>query len=310
MTSSDARLNRRAALGRIAALGAAAVLPRAFAAATPERLYRRIPVSGEQVPTIGMGTWRTFNVGTSESLIADRCEVLARLIEAGGTMVDSSPMYGSAEAVVGDCSARNAPPPDWFPVTKVWTSSADEGVKQIERSFALWRVETFALFQVHNLVGWRHHLPLLREMQQEGRIRYVGITTSHGRRHDELEDLMRSEPLDFVQLTYNLADRDAEERLLPIARDRGIAVIANRPFRRGALILRLAGHPLPAWAAEIGCDTVPQFLLKFIISHPDITCAIPATSRVDHMVENMQAMLAPLPDREMRGRMIEWLEAA
>ena len=303
-------MERRDLLLGAASLGGLLAVSRAPMVFSGEPLFRRIPISGELIPAIGMGTWQTFNVGTNPSLLDGRCRVLSRLFESGGRMVDSSPMYGTSESVVGHCAERIGHPADYLPATKVWTDSAEQGARQIAESFRLWRVDRFALFQVHNLVGWRSHLPLLRELRQAGRIRYIGVTTSHGRRHKDLLDIMRNEPLDFVQLTYNLADREAEQGLLPVAAERGIAVIANRPFRRGVLIDRLAKHPLPAWAAQIGCRTVAQFLLKFIISHPAVTCAIPATSREDHMVENMGAMLAPLPDDAMRRRMVQWLESA
>ena len=308
MTSPEAGgFSRRRFLAGVAATGAGLAIPRVGSAAP---IHKTVPVSGEPIPAIGMGTWQTFNVGRVTQLRDARCEVLARFFATGGAVVDSSPMYGSAEAVIGYCSERTDTPENYFPITKVWTSSASEGDQQIRDSFDLWGVDRFALYQVHNLVGWRDHLPRLREMQSAGRIGYVGVTTSHGRRHRELETLMRNEKPDFVQLTYNLADRQVEERLLPLAMDRGIAVIANRPFRRGALIDRLLNNPLPAWAADIGCDNLPRFLLKFIISHPAITCAIPATSRVDHMDENMGAMRGPLPDARQRRAMVHWLESA
>ena len=308
MTSPDSTgFSRRRFLVSAALAGAAAAIP---GTGNAREVHRAIPSTGETIPAIGMGTWQTFNVGNVKPLRDARCDVLSRFLSAGGTMVDSSPMYGSSEAVLGYCATKNGVPESYFPITKVWTSSTSEGEQQIQDSFDLWGLDQFALFQVHNLVGWQDHLPRLRALKDEGRIRYVGITTSHGRRHAELEAIMDSEPLDFVQLTYNLADRQAEERLLPLAMERGIAVIANRPFRRGALIDRLANTPLPAWAADIGCDNLPQFLLKFIISHPAITCAIPATSRVDHMDENMGALLEPLPDDRQRQNMIRWLESA
>ncbi len=308
MTSPEsAGYNRRRFLVSAALASAAVTLPRTGNA---KEVHRAIPSTGESIPAVGMGTWQTFNVGGVKPLRDARCEVLSRFFAAGGTMVDSSPMYGSSEAVLGYCASKSDVPESYFPITKVWTSSTGEGEQQIQDSFDLWGIDQFALFQVHNLVGWQAHLPRLRELKDEGRIRYVGISTSHGRRHAELEAIMSSEPLDFVQLTYNLADRQVEERLLPLAMERGIAIIANRPFRRGALIDRLAHVPLPAWAADIGCDNLPQYLLKFIISHPAITCAIPATSRMDHMDENMGALLEPLPDERQRQQMIRWLESA
>ncbi len=166
------------------------------------------------------------------------------------------------------------------------------------------------MFQVHNLVAWKTHLPYLQELKRQGKIRYVGVTTSHGRRHDEIAEVMRTQSLDFVQLTYNLQDREAEKRLLPMARDLGIGVIVNRPFRRGALFERLRTRTLPVWAKEFDCDNLAQFMLKFVVSHPAVTCAIPATSQVSHMIENMGAQTGRLPDSETRKRMIEWFEAS
>jgi diketogulonate reductase-like aldo/keto reductase len=252
---------------------------------------------------IGMGTWITFNVGDDPHALDVRTDILRTFFAAGGGMIDSSPMYGSAEAVLGKVLGRLDYPPGLFSATKVWTRSVDDGPAEIAASQRLWGVRRMDLFQVHNLLAWEGHLETLARMKAEGRLRYVGVTTSHGRRHRELEQIMASQPLDFVQLTYNIADRDAEARLLPLARERGIAVIANRPFRRGDLVRQAQRHPLPGWAAEIGCDNWPQVLLKFIVSHPAVTCAIPATSQVAHMRENMGAARGPLPDAAMRRRM-------
>jgi diketogulonate reductase-like aldo/keto reductase len=193
---------------------------------------------------------------------------------------------------------------DVFSADKVWTGSAADGPPQIEASRRHWGVARFDLLQVHNLLGWRSQLPLLFEMKAAGRLRHVGVTTSDGRRHAELESLMRSQPLDFVQLSYNLLDREAEARLLPLARERGIAVLVNRPFRRGALLDALQRHPLPGWAAELGCDGWAQAALKFIVSHPAVTCAIPATTQPAHARQNLGAALGPLPDAALRRRMV------
>jgi diketogulonate reductase-like aldo/keto reductase len=300
------KLSRRSILASLCAAGGACLLPRAAVAESPI-LKRAIPASGELVPAVGMGTWITFNVGPNRPLRDERLEVLQAFFEAGGTVIDSSPMYGSSEEVVGDCLRRlSAAKP--FAATKVWTPLQALGVRQIESSRALWGLDTFDLMQVHNLLNWESHLATLREEKARGRLRYVGITTSHGRRHEELEALMRSEPIDFVQFTYNILDREAEERLLPLAADRGLAVIINRPLRGGELIDTLARHPLPAWAGEIDCANWAQFLLKFIVSHPAVTCAIPATSRVDHMQENMGALYGRLPDAAMRARMVRHVE--
>jgi diketogulonate reductase-like aldo/keto reductase len=218
-------------------------------------------------------------------------------------MIDSSPMYGSSQAVIGHGLARLGMPSALFSADKVWISSGTQGPEQIEESRAHWGVRRFDLLQVHNLLAWEDHLQTLLAMKADGRLRYVGITTSEGRRHEELEQIMASRPIDFVQVTYNVLDREVEGRILPLAQERGIAVIINRPFQQGALIRRVERHPLPAWASEVGAATWAQLILKFIVSHPAVTCAIPATSKVAHVVENMAAATGPLPDAAMRRRM-------
>ena len=262
-----------------------------------------IPSSGEAVPLVGLGSWITFNVG-NDRVARDACaEVMRAFFLAGGRLIDSSPMYGSAQEVIGYGLKKLGRPADLFAADKVWIADGDEGRAQIETSRRLWGIPRFDLMQVHNLLSWQAHLPTLFAMKGAGQLRYVGITTSHGRRHDELERIMAGQPLDFVQLTYNLIDRDAEQRLLPLARERGIAVIVNRPFQQGALLDRLGRRPLPLWAAEIDCTSWAQFALKFIISHPAVTCAIPATTNVAHVRENMGAASGRLPDQAMRARM-------
>lgn len=302
---AKSRLNRRHFL-QLAA-GTAAVLggPPWATAVKRAPLTKPIPSTGEQLPVIGMGTWITFNVGNDPKALAVRTEILRAFFAAGGGMIDSSPMYGSAEAVLGRVLPRLEDTQGLFSATKVWTGSGAAGPIEIAESRRLWGVERFDLLQVHNLLAWQAHLETLKEMKAEGRLRYIGVTTSHGRRHDELERIMRDEPIDFVQLTYNIVDREAEQRLLPLAQERGIAVIANRPFQRKQLIYRAEGQPLPGWAAEIDCQSWAQALLKFIVSHPVITCAIPATSQVAHMRENMAAAAEPLPDEALRRRMAQ-----
>jgi diketogulonate reductase-like aldo/keto reductase len=255
------------------------------------------------IPVVGLGTWITFNVG-EDLVLRDACkDVMAAFFEAGGRMIDSSPMYGSSQPVIGYGLERLGRRDALFSAEKVWTSSAENGPAQIERSRRYWGVPRFDLVQVHNLVAWRAHLQTLSKMKAAGQVRYLGITTSEGRRHDLFEEIMRSQPIDFVQLTYNIVDREAEGRLLPLAADRGIAVIVNRPFREGALTRRLEGKPLPKWTTDIDASTWAQFILKFIVSHPSVTVAIPATTSVDHVRENMAAASGPLPDRAMRERM-------
>lgn len=292
-------MNRRNFLSAIAA---AIVSSRAHPA---DLLTKEIPSTGVRIPVVGMGTWITFNVGDDRRARDDRTEVMRALFAHGGGMIDSSPMYGSSEEVVGYGLRRLGPTPGLFSATKVWTSSASEGREQVETSRRLWGIDRFDLFQVHNLVGLRPHLEMLFAMKEAGRVGHVGVTTSHGRRHDDLEDVMRSEPIDFIQITYNAADREAERRLLPLAAERGIAVIANRPFRGGALIDRMNREPLPGWASEIDCRNWAQILLKFIVSHPAVTVAIPATMRVDHVRENMGAAQGMLPDAALRKRIAD-----
>jgi diketogulonate reductase-like aldo/keto reductase len=290
---------RRALLGGLAA---AALLGGAPGRAGPARLSKPIPSSGEALPAIGLGTWIVFNVGDDPAARASSAEVMRALFEGGGAMIDSSPMYGSSQAVVGEGLRRLGPAARPFSADKVWTSSGARGPAQIEETRRRWGVERFDLLQVHNLLAWEAHLATLQAMKADGRLRYVGITTSEGRRHDEFERIMRSQPLDFAQLTYNPADREAERRLLPLAQERGIAVIANRPFREGALTQALRRQPLPAFAAELRCASWATLILKFIVSHPAVTCAIPATARVDHMRENLAAMADPQPDEALRQR--------
>jgi len=284
-------------VGGVATLGSFA---HAAPAAPP--LRKTIPSSGESIPAIGMGSWRTFDV--DPSLQASRTAVLGAFFDDGGSVIDSSPMYGRSQAVIGRALGDLGRAATVFAADKVWMEGRDAGRRQIALASERWGVERFSLLQVHNLVDWRVHLETLFEMKARGRLAYVGVTTYAGLRHDEVGQIMLSQPIDFVQLTYNLADREAETRLLPLAAEKGIAVIANRPFREGDLIRSFAGKPLPAVAAEIGAANWAQYLLKFIVSHPAIACAVPATRRTDHMRENMGAVAGPVPDQAMRGEML------
>ena len=277
---------------------------------TSKLITRAVPPRGpviDALPVIGLGSWITFNVGDDAAGRANALEVMRAFFAAGGRLIDSSPMYGSAQAVIGAALAQLGSPKALFGADKVWTSG--DGPKQIERTRAQWGVPRFDLLQVHNLTDWERQLPLLLEMRAAGRVRFVGITTSEGRRHAEMERVMRTHPIDFVQLTYNIRDREAEQRLLPLAAERGIAVIANRPFQQGALIDWAKRHPLPPWSQEIDCTNWAQFLLKFIVSHPALTCAIPATSQVSHLHENMGAVRGRLPDAAFRRRMVSYIES-
>jgi len=309
MTPPGPKYARRDFLRLMAAAGAAALLRPLTGAAQPHDVMTRpIPSSGEALPVIGLGSWITFNVGDDPAARQNCAAVMEAFFAAGGAVIDSSPMYGSSMDVIGYGLAKLGRRETVFAADKVWTPFMTDGAAQIDESRRRWGIRRFDLMQVHNLVDWEDHLPLLFEKKADGEVRYVGITTSEGRRHSEFEEVMRRHPLDFIQVSYNIRNRTVEERILPLARDRGMAVIANRPFQQGSLIDWAERHPLPDWAAEIDCVNWAQFLLKFIISHPAVTCAIPATSRVDHVRENMGAATGDLPDAIMRRRMIAYVE--
>ena len=292
-------MDRRRALGFLSAGVAAIALP---AAAYAQSLSARaIPSSGERLPLVGLGTWLTFDVSDAPSRRA-RGEILRAFFDQGGRLVDSSPMYGASEDTLGAAMPPNAAA--LFAASKVWTVGALAGRRQMENSRALWRVKRFDLLQVHNFLDWEAHLATLAQMKAEGRVRYIGVTTSHGRRHDLAERIMRREKIDFVQFTCNVNDTRAEP-LFAIAAERGIAVIVNRPFDGGEVFGARTAKPLPGWGAELGCATWAEALLKWVISQPGATCAIPATSKVAHLRENMRAMAGPLPDAAMRRRIAE-----
>ena len=300
-------LNRREFLQYLALLGAFPLMGAVQARKMPEHTDV-IPSSGELIPAIGLGSWITFGIEPDdEEEMAQRERIMREFLGRGGGMLDSSPMYGNAQDVIGRCIKRIGHHDGLFSATKVWVQGERQGLLQMRRSQDFWGLPRLDLMQVHNLLDWETHLPTLYAMKAEGQIRYVGVTTSHGRRHSELASIMREKELDFVQFTYNVLDREAEEVLLPLAADRGIAVIINRPFQRGGLFDYVGNRPLPDWAGDIDCTSWAQFFLKFIISHPAVTCAIPATSRVDHLVENIGVGYGPLPDQTMRMEMAEYL---
>ena len=303
------KLSRRRFLQGLAAASTALVVKHGHSAAISSRHSRIIPSSNERIPVVGMGSWLVFAIDPDdENELASREAVIREFLKRGGGMIDSSPMYGVAQDVIGRSLKRIDDHSGLFSATKVWTHGNRQGMLQMEDSRLLWNLLHFDLMQVHNLMGWQTHLPNLYDMKDEGEIRYVGVTTSHGRRHEDMIDVMRSQPLDFVQFTYNLLDREAEDYLLPLAADRGIAVIINRPFQRGGLFKKFGRYKLPKWAADIDCENWAQFFLKFIVSHPAVTCAIPATSRVDHLQQNMAAAYGRLPDLAMRKEMVKYVE--
>jgi len=275
------------------------------AVASDQRLpiERPIPSSGELVPVMGMGTSRTFDTAADAESLAKLSQVMQAFFDGRGTVIDSSPMYGNAESRVGDVLRAMQQPPKLFAATKVWTTGREQGIAQMDESARRMHVPRFDLIAVHNLKDWKTHLATLKAWKKEGKVRYIGITTSHGRDHDQLLDIMRSEPLDFVQFSYNLEDRVAEQALLPVAQERGIATMINRPYQRGALFGKIRGHALPEIAAELDCSSWGQFFLKFILGHPAVTCIIPATARANHMADNMQANFGRIPDAAQREEM-------
>ncbi len=283
---------------------AAAGLVRASVAAEARSpaLLRPIPSGGEQLPVIGMGTSRTFDVGEDAASRSPLAAVLEEFLAGGGRLIDSSPMYGRAEQVTGDLLRDARATSRVFTATKVWTEGREAGIAQMNQSLARFGVERLDLMQVHNLKDWRTQLATMREWKAAGKIRYLGITTSVASQYDEFEAVMRAEALDFVQLNYSIGEREAEATLLPLARERGIATLINRPFMRGQLFRRITGRPLPSYAADIGCASWAQLFLKWIIAHPAVTCVIPASAKAHHMQDNMAAGFGALPDEALRQR--------
>lgn len=309
----NSRFTRRQTLQLMGAALAAASMPaRKLLADTGPLRQKTVPGTDQKFPVIGMGTWQTFNVGSDPQLLEARTQVVREFFRLGGGLVDSSPMYGSAPDVMGYALEQLGTPESLFPAEKVWSPAGGSAREQVAELAGRWGIKVFDLVQVHNLTDWREHLAALQAMKAEGKIGYVGITTSHGRRHADFERVMESEDIDFVQLTYNITHRQVESRLLPLAREKGLAVIANRPYDGGGLIkgLKRRGEKLPQWAVEeCGCRTWADFLLKFIVSHPAVTCAIPATTQVDHMTENMLAGHGALPSASARERMLAYIQS-
>lgn len=304
------KLSRRHMLKLLAGVPAMAVMPPVHAADAP--LKRAIPKSGELLHAVGLGTARTFDIGSDAQARAAAREVLARFVKAGGQVVDSSPMYGSAESVVGDLASDLGVGKSLFLATKVWTSGREAGMRQMEESMQRMKTLTLNhgamdLMQVHNLVDVHTQLKTLREWKAQGKIRYLGITHYHEGAYADLERLIKSEHLDFAQFNYNIVTTAAEARLLPVCAEYKTAVLVNKPFEEGALFRLVKGKELPKWAAEFDCDSWARFFLKFILSHPAVTCAIPATRNPDYLVDNMGAALGRLPDAAMRRRMVQYM---
>lgn len=297
---------RREFLGLLGAAGAGVALPGLLRAAPGDSLITRpIPGTGERLPAVGLGTWRGLSLANRDN--ARR--ILRRFLELGGTVVDTSPMYADAEEAIGTVGAGLEALDELFLATKVWTDGQKAGRAQIEQSFDYLEKPVLDLIQVHNLRDWRAHLETLRALKAEGRVRYLGVTHYVTGAHDELEQVVRERDVDFIQVNYNLRVRDAAERLLPAARDRGVAVLVNRPFEGGSLFSRVKGRELPGWAGEIGCSSFAQIFLKYVLGHPAVTCPIPGTDDPEHLEDNMGAARGPVPDAAQRRRMETWFDA-
>jgi len=302
--------SRRQWLSDIALAGLAAGIGNFPAGLSAQSIHRRpVPADGRHIPLIGLGSWLTFDVPPEDPRRETCLQVIKAFFEAGGGMIDSSPMYGYSQDVIGESLRALNFPASPCSATKVWIPGGSVGQRQMELAAELWGVERFDLLLVHNLLDWETHLKWLVEWRESGRVGYIGVTTSHGRRHADLKQVIRTEPVDFIQLTYNIMNREADRQLLPLAMEHGKAVVINRPFAGGSLFRRVAGKPLPEWVSEIDCNSWAQFFLKYIVSHPAVTCAIPATSRVDHLQENMAVLTGRLPGPEMRREMADYFDA-
>ncbi len=303
-------ISRRDMVKTLCAAGTSLVLPtRISFAEQAAAIERAIPSTGETLPAVGMGSSRTFDVSLDDTTRTQLGEVLQRFFDHGGALIDSSPMYGSAESVLGELLQDVKNEGALFAATKVWTDGKESGIQQMRQSMERMRVDRFDLMQIHNLRDWKIHLQTLKDWKEQEKIRYIGITTSNNRAHDELVGALEAERFDFVQFSYSIGNRESERRLLPMAKDRGIATLINRPFQRGQLFQKVKGRPLPDWVGEFDCVSWAQFFLKFVLSHPTVTCAIPATSKPRHMVDNMAASFGRLPDEAMRQRMIAYMDS-
>jgi len=300
---------RRRTLKCLAATGLSSLLPMTLFAQTGKNplIKRAIPKGGELLPVVGIGTYQTFDVGPNAPERAELKQVLLEFAASGGSIIDSSPMYGEAERVVGDLTGELGNRDRYFFATKVWTRGRDAGIREMERSLQLMRTTRMDLMQVHNLLDLDVHTRTLKAWKADGKIRYLGITHYHSGAYADLEKLIKTNTYDTVQFNYSMSEREAETRLLPACSDAGVAVIVNRPFAQANLFGRVKGKPLPAWASEFDCVSWAQFFLKYLLGHPAVTCVIPGTRRVAHLKDNMQAGMGRLPDAAQRKRMLEYL---
>jgi len=303
------RISRRDWLTLATALTFGGRMALGQAAGSPKLLARPIPKTGEAIPAVGLGTWQVFDVAGSTEELSQAREALKVFFGHGGRVIDSSPMYGSAESVAGQLATELGIASKLFVATKVWTSGRDAGIRQMEDSMRKLRVERLDLMQVHNLLDARTHLATLREWKIAGRVRYLGVTHYHAGAHADLEKMIAPGDIDFVQVNYSLAEPEAERRLLAVAAESRTAVIVNRPFAEGSMFRRVQGKPLPDWARDIGCASWAQFFLKWILSHPSVTCAIPGTRNPKHAADNLAAAAGPLPDAATRRRMASYFNS-
>jgi diketogulonate reductase-like aldo/keto reductase len=306
-TPYNATMTRREVAKLLGGTAAAAVLPSTTRAASESStmLTRTIPSSGEKLPVIGLGTWRTFDVDLTSDTRRTLEEVLRLLVKLGGRVIDSSPMYGRAEGVIGELTSALGIRDKLFLGTKVWTQGKENGIKSMERSMALLRTNRIDLMQVHNLLDVQTHLATLRQWKEQGRIRYLGVTHYDSSALPQIENILKTEKLDFLQINYSLMEREAEQRVLPLAQERGVAVIVNRPFGAGDLFDKVRSKPLPDWTGDFDCRSWAQFFLKWIVANPAVTCAIPATGKPQHLEDNLQGGFGRLPDPNARRRMVE-----
>lgn len=301
-------MNRRESLKKLTLAGMAISASPLLSFPMNQIKHRIIPSTKESLPMVGLGTWQTFDVGADSSEREPLKEVLKMLVSQGGSVIDSSPMYGNSESVVGELSSELDINKKLFIATKVWTSGKENGIRQMEDSFKLLRRDQIDLLQIHNLVDWQTHLSTLREWKDQGRIRYIGLTHYTDSAHGTIESIISKNQIDFIQINYSVNRRNAEKRLLPLAADRNVAVFINRPFEEGALFNKVKGKQLPEWAKEFDCKSWGQLFLKFILSNPHVTCIIPGTSKVKHLMDNLGAAVGKLPDEKQRQQIIDTLQ--
>ncbi|MCB0488131.1 MAG: aldo/keto reductase [Cyclobacteriaceae bacterium] len=301
-------MNRREYLGSMAALGIISATPSLAIVQSQSIMKRIIPSTGEKLPVVGVGTWQTFDVDESDRERIPLKTVLQQLIKQDGSVIDSSPMYGRSERVVGDLSTELGINNKLFMATKVWTSGREAGIRQMNTSMSLMKRDKMDLMQIHNLVDWQTHYKTLRQWKDEGKIRYIGITHYVDSAHDQVERIIKNNPIDFIQINYSIVNRHAETGVLNTAQERGVATIINQPFGGGGLFGKVRGKDVPQWAKEFGCESWGCFFLKYLLANPAVTCVIPGTSKLQHMIDNLSAGVGGLPSDQQRQQMIALID--